>query len=463
MPPVRTFHRQASLLMTASDILKAPAAGAALHDWLTYAENLNVKPIDMGLTRMKTMIGRLDIHFDCPVFTVAGTNGKGSTCALTERILRHAGYKVCMHTSPHLLRFNERALINGEEATDAALVAAMEKVEEERGDLPLTYFEFTGLAILWLFMREAPDAVILEIGLGGRLDAMNAIDTDCGIVCAVGIDHVAFLGDTREKIGYEKSCIYRAGKPAICADPDAPVTLVDHAREIGAELKLAGKDFRITENGDGTFDFEMGEDSRHGLPYPALPGKNQLNNAAGVLAALAMMKEKLPVPREALIKGLVSVKITGRFETVRKGSTAQAEVIFDVGHNPQAAVALARNLKDTKREGVTTLAVLGMLADKDMTGVVKTVAPEVDAWFVTGLGTARGAALPVLRAAMAKAGVPDALITDAESPAAALAAAEAAAAKILPRPVRIIGFGSFVTVSALIEAFRATKSLPVYP
>lgn len=449
--------------MTASDFLTAPAAGAALDDWLHYAENLNVKPIDMGLTRMKTMIDRMGIHFDCPVFTVAGTNGKGSTCALTERILRHAGYKVCMHTSPHLLRFNERALVNGKEASDAVLAEAMARVEAERGELPLTYFEFTGLAILWLFMREKPDAVILEIGLGGRLDAMNAIDTDCGIVCAVGIDHVAFLGDTREKIGYEKSCIYRAGKPAVCADPDAPASLVAHAREIGADLKLAGKDFRVTENGDGTFDFEMGENSRHGLPYPALPGRNQLANAAGVLAALALMKEKLPVPREALIRGLVSVKITGRFETVRQGSTAQAEIIFDVGHNPQAATALARNLQDTRKDGVTTLAVLGMLADKDMTGVVKTVAPQVDGWFVTGLGTARGAALSVLRDAMAKAGVADDVITDAESPAAALAAAEKAAAKILPRPVRIIGFGSFVTVSALIEAIRATKFLAVYP
>lgn len=444
-------------------ISAAPEAGAGLDAWLAYAENINSKPIDMGLERMKTMIDRLRIHFDCPVFTVAGTNGKGSTCALTERILRHAGYKVCMHTSPHLLRFNERALVNGAEATDAALVAAMDKVEAARGDLPLTYFEFTGLAILWLFMQEKPDAVILEIGLGGRLDAMNAIDTDCGIVCAVGIDHVAFLGETREKIGFEKSCIYRAGKPAICADRDAPATLVAHAREIGAKLLLAGRDFEVKENGDGTFDFAMGDWVRHGLPHSALPGRHQTDNAAGVLAALGVMREKLPVTREAIIRGLVSVTITGRFETVRRGSTEEPALIFDVGHNPQAATSLAANLRATKTEGLATIAVLGMLADKDMTGVVKTVAPEVDAWFVTGLGTARGASLSVLREAMAKAGVPDDLITDAESPAAALAAAEAHAAKILPRPVRIIGFGSFVTVSALIEAVRATKPLAVYP
>ena len=449
--------------MSEFEMSLAPGKGATLDAWLAYAENLNAKPIDMGLARMTTMIGRLGIHFDCPVFTVAGTNGKGSTCALAECILRHAGFKVCMHTSPHLLRFNERALVGGVEASDAALVAAMEDVEAERGDLPLTYFEFTGLAILLLFMREKPDAVILEIGLGGRLDAMNTIDTDCGIVCAIGVDHVAFLGNTREAIAHEKACIYRAGKPAVCTDRQVPATLVDYAHLIGADLKLFGHDFSVTDNEDGTFDFTMGKTTRHGLPYPALKGKNQLQNAAGVLAALTLMQDKLPVPREAIVRGLVSVEITGRFQTVQQGSDREPAIIFDVGHNPQAATSLAVNLHDTKSAGMTTLAVLGMLADKDMKGVVATVAPEVDAWFVTGLGTSRGAALPVLLNAMRQAGVPQEKINAAQSPAAALAAAVDAAQKILPRPVRIVGFGSFVTVSALIEAFRKTKDLVVYP
>lgn len=441
-----------------------PAVNDGLDAWLTYAEHLNEKPIDMGLTRMKAMIERLGIAFTCPVFTVAGTNGKGSTCAMLESILRNAGNKVCMHTSPHLLRFNERALIDGKEAEDAAIVEALSAVDAARGDMPLTYFEMTGLAVLLLFMKAKPDAVILEIGLGGRLDAMNAIDTSCGIVCAIGIDHVAFLGNTREKIAYEKSCIYRQGRPAVVTDRDVPATLIDNARAIDAELNCYGRDFETKVNADGTFDFSVkGQTLWQTLPHPALAGDNQIMNAAGVLAALYLMRDKLPVTEEAVRKGLTTVRITGRFETVQKGEEVEPEIIFDVGHNPQAAASLAANLKRTREPGRKTFAVLGMLADKDMTGVIRTVSPEVDHWFVTGLGTARGASLEVLKKSLMEAGLTAADITECASPAAALSEAQKAA-MTCGRPVRIIGFGSFVTVSALIEALRSDKkTLAVWP
>ena len=436
----------------------------SLASWLSYAENLTDKPIELGLTRMRTMIARMGISFSCPVFTVAGTNGKGSTCALISSVLLAAGYRVGMHTSPHLLRFNERAVICGQEVEDSVLCRAFDQVNRARDGMPLTYFEFTGLAILKIFSDAKLDAVVLEIGLGGRLDAMNAIDTSCGIVCAIGIDHVAFLGNTREKIAYEKSCIYRQGRPAVVTDRDVPATLIDNARAIGAELNCYGRDFETKVNADGTFDFSVkGQTLWQKLPHPALAGDNQIMNAAGVLAALYLMRDKLPVTEEAVRKGLTTVRITGRFETVQKGGEVEPEIIFDVGHNPQAAASLAANLKRTREPGRKTFAVLGMLADKDMTGVIRTVSPEVDHWFVTGLGTARGASLEVLKKSLMEAGLTAADITECASPAAALSEARKAA-MTCGHPVRIIGFGSFVTVSALIEALRSDKkTLAVWP
>ena len=246
-----------------------------LDDWLAHVEKLHEKPIDLGLDRMKLMIERMGIRFECPVVTVAGTNGKGSTCAMIERICRAAGLRTGMHTSPHLIRFNERALLCGREASDEALVECLKEVEDARRGLSLSYFEFTGLAILRLFQKSALDVVVLEIGLGGRLDAINAVDPDVSVICAVGIDHTAFLGSTREAIGLEKAHIYRSGRPAICADPEPPVTIPEYAREIGAHYLAAGRDFDVKAHADGTFDFIFGEERIEGLPRPALVGRNQ--------------------------------------------------------------------------------------------------------------------------------------------------------------------------------------------
>ena len=413
-----------------------------LDDWLAHVEKLHEKPIDLGLDRMKLMIERMGIRFECPVVTVAGTNGKGSTCAMIERICRAAGLRTGMHTSPHLIRFNERALLCGREASDEALVECLKEVEDARRGLSLSYFEFTG--------------VVLEIGLGGRLDAINAVDPDVSVICAVGIDHTAFLGSTREAIGLEKAHIYRSGRPAICADPEPPVTIPEYAREIGAHYLAAGRDFDVKAHADGTFDFIFGEERIEGLPRPALVGRNQYRNAAGALASVMELRGRLPIDAAAVAEGLRSVRIPARFERVRE---EPCPTILDVGHNPNAAEALVVNLADTKLAGERTLAVFGMLVDKDRPSVIRIVKPEIDHWFASGIPGARGTTTEEILASLVEGGVERSAVTASENPVESLAKARDAARKMLAdapdRPVRIIVFGSFVTVTAVMEALAA--------
>ena len=427
-----------------------------LDDWLAHVEKLHEKPIDLGLDRMKLMIERMGIRFECPVVTVAGTNGKGSTCAMIERICRAAGLRTGMHTSPHLIRFNERALLCGREASDEALVECLKEVEDARRGLSLSYFEFTGLAILRLFQKSALDVVVLEIGLGGRLDAINAVDPDVSVICAVGIDHTAFLGSTREAIGLEKAHIYRSGRPAICADPEPPVTIPEYAREIGAHYLAAGRDFDVKAHADGTFDFIFGEERIEGLPRPALVGRNQYRNAAGALAAVMELRGRLPIDAAAVSEGLRSVRIPARFERVRE---EPCPTILDVGHNPNAAEALVVNLADTKLAGERTLAVFGMLVDKDRPSVIRIVKPEIDHWFASGIPGPRGTTTEEILASLVEGGVERSAVTASENPVESLAKARDAARKMLAdapdRPVRIIVFGSFVTVTAVMEALAA--------
>ena len=422
-----------------------------LTEWLDYIEKLHAKPIDLGLERMREMISRLGIRFECPVITVAGTNGKGSTCAFIESVCRAAGLKTAMHTSPHLLRFNERALLDGREVADHLLTAAFAEVEAARGAMTLSYFEYTGLGILKVFQNARPDVVILEIGLGGRLDAMNAIDPDCSVVAAVGIDHTAFLGATREAIGLEKAHIFRPGRPAVCSDPEPPVTLVDHAHRIGAKLMLINRDFRVKPREDGSFDFDCAG-VRWALARPGLAGGNQYRNAAGALAALVALKDRLPVTEAAAAIGVARARITARFECV---TTAPCPTLIDVGHNPQAAAVLAENLAQFARPGERTLAVFGMLADKDREAVVRLTAPAVDHWFYAGLPGPRGGSAGELAQHMRAAGVAPDRMTGAGDVAEALAAARREALRLMREegaPVRIIVFGSFVTVGEALEA-----------
>ena len=416
-----------------------------LVEWLDYVlaghpENV----IELGLGRMKTMLTRLQIAFDCPVITVAGTNGKGSTCAMLESIYRAAGCKTAMHTSPHMLRFNERACIDGKEVEDGLLVEAFKEVERARDGLPLTYFEFTALAILRVFQKARPDVVILEIGLGGRLDAINALESTASIVTTVGIDHEAYLGNTRDAIGWEKAHIYRKGHPAVCADPNPPRKLVQYAQALGADLILRGKDFEIEALPQGLMRFQM-QGQVWTLPVPALAGANQIDNAAGVLAIITSLFSKLPVSEAQIAEGLRSVRVTARFEKVQ----TDPDVILDVGHNPHAANVLAQNVRALKTRG-KVIAVFGMLADKDMLDVVKIMSPVINEWFITGLPGPRGASAEELRRVMLEAGVTEANIHVCDGVADAFERAKREAAIT----DKILIFGSFVTVTAALPLVR---------
>ena len=438
-------------------------AEKTLGQWLEAIEAMHggAQVIDLGLGRMQEMIRRMGIRFECPVLTVAGTNGKGSTCAMMEAILRSAGLRVGMHTSPHMLRFNERAWLLGREATDAELTAAFAEVEAARGDLVLSYFEFTGLAILRLFQRSSLDAVILEIGLGGRLDAMNAIDPAVSIVTTVGIDHTAYLGPDRESIGREKAFVYRGGPghAAVCADPQPPASLLARALEVGADLRLVGRDFSARERGDGTFDYEGRLWRFPGLPRPALAGDMQVANAAGAIAVLEAACGLGLFPglgRAQVEEGLRRAVITGRFQKVAESPA----IILDAGHNPHAARELRKNLLAAGKDGGRVLAVAGMLRDKDRREVGRIVGDAVDAWYVASLTGPRASTAGELAAELSAAGIPQERMRLFGSVALALEAARKDAAFA----DKIIVFGSFVTVSAAIEHLRGLGlQIAVFP
>ncbi|MGE5337930.1 MAG: bifunctional tetrahydrofolate synthase/dihydrofolate synthase [Gemmatimonadota bacterium] len=424
-------------------------ATATLDGWLERIERLHHRPIDLSLERSRTVAQRLGIALACPVFTVGGTNGKGSTCAMLDSILRAAGYRIGLYTSPHLLRFNERARINGEPASDAALISQFEAVEAARDGISLTYFEFTTLAVLRLFQQARLDAAVLEIGLGGRLDTVNLIDADCAVVTSIDVDHVEYLGPTREDIGFEKAHIYRAGRPAICSDPQPPQALVKVAQDIGADLWLIGRDFNY--QGDRQQWGYAGRTlRRNSLPYPALRGANQLLNASGALAALEAMRERLPVSQQAVRQGLLTVEIPARFQVL----PGRPAVILDVAHNPHAAAVLAENLDNLGFYPVTH-AVFGMLRDKDVRGVVDRVGARIDRWYVGSTTGARGSSADDIARILLDAGASGgtASVETFDSVAAAYRAAVMRAA---PED-RIIVFGSFSTVADVMRE-RAAES-----
>jgi dihydrofolate synthase/folylpolyglutamate synthase len=420
-----------------------------LAGWLAYLETLHPKSIAMGLERVAAVAARMSIAIDCPVITVGGTNGKGSTCALLESIYRRAGYRTGLYTSPHLARFNERVRIDGVELDDAELVAAFDVVEAARtaAATPLTYFEFTTLAALHRFTRERLDVLILEVGLGGRLDAVNLVDADVAVVTTIDIDHVDYLGPTREHIGAEKAGIFRSGKRAICGDPDPPRTLVEHAQTIGAPLWRIGVDYRYAEQGT-QWRYEGPGGNRYGLPHPALRGRYQLGNAATALAATDALGARRPVGASAIRDGLVHVDLAGRFQVLPGRPT----IVLDVAHNPHAARALADTLS-TMGYHPRTLAVFGMLADKDIEAVARALAPRVDAWYVAPLPGPRGASVARVEAALHAVGVAQDAIRRFDDVAHAFEAARADASDA----DRIAAFGSFLTVAAALAAARATR------
>jgi dihydrofolate synthase/folylpolyglutamate synthase len=410
-----------------------------LADWLAHCERLHAKPIDLGLERVARVRDALGLRFDVPVFTVAGTNGKGSTCAMLEAILMQGGFRVGVYTSPHLVHFEERLRINGEIVSAEALLPHFERIEAARGDESLTYFEFTTLALLDHLAGLPLDAVVLEVGLGGRLDAVNVIDADCAIVTSIALDHQAFLGNDRESIGREKAGIFRTGRPAIVADPVPPQSVIDRAREIGAELWCFGREFNY--QGDRQQWSWAGPGRRlNALGYPALRGANQMLNASGVLAALESLRDRLPVPVQAVRNGLAMVALPGRFQIV----PGQPTLVLDVAHNPHAAAALAANL-DQMGFSPRTHAVIGAMVDKDIDGLLGPLLPLVEAWYVCDLPTPRACTAAALQARLAALG--KAPVQAFDDPAAALAAAVAAA----DPADRILVFGSFYTVGGVLE------------
>jgi len=412
-----------------------------LDDWLAHCERLHPKTIDMTLARTLAVRAALGLRFECPVITVAGTNGKGSTCAMLEAILLAAGYRVGLYIKPHLVHFEERCRVGGEPVRANDLLPHFEAVEAARGKTTLTYFEFTTLAILRCLAQAQLDVVILEVGLGGRLDAVNAIDTDCAVITSIDIDHTEYLGPDRESIGREKAHVMRAGKPAIVSDPMPPASIEAHARAVGADLWLAGRDFN--HSGDRQQWAWAGRGKRlHGLAYPALRGANQLINAAGALAALQALHERLPVPAQAVRQGLATVELPGRFQIV----PGQPTLVLDVAHNPHSVAALALNL-DAMGFYPRTHAVFGAMHDKDLDGVVQRLAPLVDAWYCTDLPLPRAASAQALAEHVRAALSAERPVTTHASPSAALSAALRAA----DPADRIFIFGSFLTVGGVLK------------
>ncbi len=417
-----------------------------LPDWLAHCEQLHPKSIDLGLERVRAVAQRMQIRFDCPVITVAGTNGKGSTCAMLESILLQAGYRTGVYTSPHLVHFEERLRLNGEPVDAAQLIASFEAVESARcqheTEVSLTYFEFSTLAILDVMARSKLDVAILEVGLGGRLDAVNIIDADCAVITSIDLDHMALLGPDRESIGREKAGIMRTGRPVVLSDPMPPQSVLDHATEIDADLWRFGVDFNVS--GDQQQWGWSGRGRRYsGLAYPALRGANQLLNAAGVLAALTALRERLPVTAQAVRNGFALVALPGRFQII----PGQPMLVLDVAHNPHAVAALAANL-DAMGYFPTTHAVFGAMADKDLAPMFGNINPLIDKWYFTDLPTPRaqsGAGL--LEKWEAQNSRKDVTTSAYPDPQQALQAAIDAA----DPADRIVVFGSFYTVGGILK------------
>jgi dihydrofolate synthase/folylpolyglutamate synthase len=421
-----------------------------LDDWLRWQETLHPRTIDLGLERVRTVLRRLQPELSSPtVITVGGTNGKGSCVAFLDAMLRAAGYRVGAFTSPHLLRYNERIRVNGVEVEDAALCQTFARIDAARGDISLTYFEFGALAALELFQEAGVEVAVLEVGLGGRLDAVNIVDADAALVSSIALDHTDWLGGDRDSIGYEKAGIYRPDRPAICADPDPPPRLIQYAEDINARLLCVNRDYHFART-DSTWRWQSGESRLNDLPLPALAGDHQLSNAAAVLMTLTSLGNRLSVPSGAIHAGLVNVEWPGRFQII----PGPIEWILDVAHNPHAAAVLADQLRARPCTG-RTWAIFGLLASKDAQGVIAALTDTVDTWYAVALEGPRGRTgvelATLLRETGARAMV-SATIRDA-----------CQAAHTAARPGdRIVVLGSFHTVAPVLalQPWSSNSPLP---
>jgi len=398
----------------------------SLGEWLAFIEQQHPQPIALGLERVQQVLSRMQLQLPSPVITVGGTNGKGSTCAMLESILGASGRRAGLYTSPHLLRYSERVRIAGAEASEDALCLGFQAVEQARDGVPLTYFEFGTLAALHVFSRADLEALILEVGLGGRLDAVNIVDADCAVLTSVGIDHVDYLGPDRESIGREKAGIFRPYRPAVIAEPDPPRSVLG---AVGNKL-LLGKDFGFQRQ-ENQWTYWGPRGKRPGLAHPALRGAIQLRNAAAVLCAFDALE--LPVAMQEVRRGIAEVTLPGRFQVL----PGRPQVILDVAHNVEAARNLAENLA-ASGFAPETIAVCGMLRDKDISGVLRALAPRITRWHFASLPGPRGASAADL-AEHLQAAAP---IERHDSVESALAAAQERASE----DDKILVFGSFLTV-----------------
>jgi dihydrofolate synthase / folylpolyglutamate synthase len=412
-----------------------------LPEWLSWQEQLYPNVIDLGLHRVQALLKALDLeHPGFPILTVGGTNGKGSSVSFAEAMLRAAGHKVGVYVSPHLLRYNERVRVDGVDVSDAEFCESFARIDAARGDLRVTYFEFGTLAAIDILTRRGVSAAVLEVGLGGRLDAVNALDADVALISSIGLDHQEWLGDDRESIGREKAGIFRKGRPAICGDRRPPASLVDHATTVDAPLQLLGRDFECEVHGD-SWDWRGVTQEFRGLPVPALAGHIQYDNAATVIAAL-QSHPRLTVPEAAIRQGLRDARIPARFQRV----PGAVETVFDVSHNPDAARVLAENLLAYPVPG-RTLAVMGMFKDKAVEEVARALQGRFMHWYLGGLEGPRGQDAAAL-ASRVRGVSPEASLSEFPSVADAYAAARSAA-----QPGdRIVVFGSFQTVAAALKA-----------
>ncbi|AOF86988.1 bifunctional FolC family protein [Hydrogenophaga sp. RAC07] len=430
-----------------------PPHPTTLPEWLAHAERLHPVTIDMGLERVQRVAQRMGLALTCPVITVAGTNGKGSTCAMLEAVYTQSGYRTGVYTSPHLVHFEERCRIAGEPVATDDLLPAFAEVEEARkgqggeDEISLSYFEFTTLAILRTLSRAGLDVAILEVGLGGRLDAVNIIDTDCAVITCIALDHMALLGNDREAIGYEKAGIMRTGRPVVVSDPVPPQSVLDRALEIGADLWRIGKDFHFAgdqQQWGWAMHPSHGGRRYAGLAYPALRGANQLVNASGVLGAVEALRSKLPVTAQAVRNGLALVELPGRFQIVPGTPT----LVLDVAHNPHSVAALTENL-DAMGYYPTTHAVFGAMADKDLGAMLERIAPLIDRWHLTDLPLPRASTAAALAETL-KVHPATAKSTVAGCHTSPMEALHAAVSHADPAD-RIVVFGSFFTVGGVLQ------------
>lgn len=425
----------------------------SLSEWLEWQQTLHFSPIDLGLDRIRIVAENLDLlSLPFPVITVAGTNGKGSSTAMLQSIYQQAGYKTGVYTSPHLLRYNERIAIAEIPATDEQICEAFEAINQARGDISLTYFEFSTLAAAWLFVKEKVDLAIFEVGLGGRLDAVNLWDADVALITTIAIDHESWLGNNREDIAIEKAGIMRKGKPVICGDKNPPATILSEANRIGAELIQRDDDFSLAplkppNNSKNIAPQWEWHDHRRRksiiLPFPSLSGLFQLDNAANVITAITQLQQLLPVPLEALKKGLITTVLAGRLQII---STAP-EVLVDVAHNPEAAEQLALYLQNHPISG-KTIALFSALKDKDLAGIITPIKSLVKQWCVISLDDERGLTGVQLKTELEVLGINEPIIVNND-----FKKAMQDIINTLEYNDRVVVFGSFLLVSGVIGVY----------